>query len=175
MDYCHLVLILGIGGVGKTSLSIKLGQQIQDQFEVVIWRSLREAPPLDVLLPDILRAIASNPDVQPPEDVTAQLTQLLDYLGQNRCLLILDNGESVMQGGEQTGEYREGYESYGVLFQRIGYTSHKSCLVLTSRENPKEIAVSIGDSPLIQCLPLIGLTVETAKTFVSRAWFDGNG
>lgn len=162
-DYCRLVVILGIGGVGKTTLSIKLGQQIQDRFEVVIWRSLREAPPLEMLLPDVLKAIANDPDLQASEGRNNQITQLLNYFNQVRCLLILDNGESIMQGGEQAGEYREGYEGYGELFQRVGGTSHKSCLVLTSRENPKEISVTTKDNPLVRCLPLMGLTVTAAE------------
>ncbi len=162
-DYCRLVVILGIGGVGKTTLSIKLGQQIQDRFEVVIWRSLREAPPLDFLLPDLLRAIANNPDFQVLEGQNNQITQLLGYFNQVRCLLILDNGESIMQGGEQTGEYRDGCEGYGELFQRVGGISHKSCLVLTSRENPKQIAAAARDNPLVRCLPLMGLTVTAAE------------
>lgn len=172
-DYCHLVVILGIGGVGKTTLSIKLGQQIQDQFEVVIWRSLRETPPLGVLLPDVLRAIANHPDFQAPEERNAQIVQLLDYFNQVRCLLILDNGESIMQGGEQTGEYREGYEGYGELFRRVGGTSHKSCLVLTSRENPKEIASTTRDNLLVRCLSLVGLTVAAAEALFNDRGLKG--
>ncbi|NJN57303.1 MAG: hypothetical protein HC879_07250 [Leptolyngbyaceae cyanobacterium SL_5_9] len=162
-DYCCLVVILGIGGVGKTTLSIKLGQQIQDQFEVVIWRSLREAPPLNILLPEVLRAIVNDPDFQPREERNAQIAELLDYLNQVRCLLILDNGESIMRGSQQAGEFRDGYEGYGELFRRVGGTSHKSCLVLTSRENPKEIAEATRDNPLVRCLPLVGLTVAAAE------------
>jgi WD40 repeat protein len=162
-DYCHLIVILGIGGVGKTTLSVQLGRQIQDQFELVIWRSLREAPPLDVLLPEVLKIIANHPDFQATEGGTAQITQLLEFFNQVRCLLILDNGESIMQGGENAGAYREGYEDYGVLFRRVGGASHKSCVVLTSRENPKEVAAAARDNPLVRCLPLIGLTVTAAE------------
>jgi WD40 repeat protein len=173
-DYCRLVIILGIGGVGKTALSIKLGQQIRDQFEVVIWRSLREAPPLGVLLPDVLRAIANTPDFQAPEGRSAQITLLLDYLSQVRCLLILDNGETIMQGGEQAGEYRDGYEGYGELLQRVSGTSHKSCLVLTSRENPKEIAAVEKENPLVRCLPLGGLTVAAAEELFQDRHLKGS-
>ncbi|MBI4783041.1 MAG: pentapeptide repeat-containing protein [Oscillatoriophycideae cyanobacterium NC_groundwater_1537_Pr4_S-0.65um_50_18] len=162
-DYCRLVVILGIGGVGKTTLSIKLGQQIQDQFDIVIWRSLREAPPLEFLLPDVLKAIANDPDFRALEGRNNQITQLLDFFNQAHCLLILDNGESIMQGGERAGEYRDGCESYGELFHRVGGTSHKSCLVLTSRENPKEIAAAAKDNPLVRCLSLMGLTVTAAE------------
>lgn len=35
-DRCRLVALLGMGGIGKTSLSVKLTEQIQDKFEYVI-------------------------------------------------------------------------------------------------------------------------------------------
>ena len=37
---CRLILLLGIGGIGKSTLVAKLVQQIQSEFEVVVWRSL---------------------------------------------------------------------------------------------------------------------------------------
>ncbi|MFB2771933.1 hypothetical protein ACE1AT_21990 [Pelatocladus sp. BLCC-F211] len=39
-EQCRLVALLGIGGIGKTALSVKLTEQLQGQFEYVIWRSL---------------------------------------------------------------------------------------------------------------------------------------
>lgn len=43
-DRCQLVAILGMGGIGKTSLAVKLTLEIQENFEYVIWHSLRNAP-----------------------------------------------------------------------------------------------------------------------------------
>jgi hypothetical protein len=37
----------------------------------------------------------------------------MEYLRQYRCLLVLDNAESVLQSGEPGGQYRSGYERYG--------------------------------------------------------------
>jgi putative ribosome biogenesis GTPase RsgA len=34
-DRCRLVALLGMGGIGKTSLTAKLGEQIQGEFEYV--------------------------------------------------------------------------------------------------------------------------------------------
>ena len=44
-DRCRLMALLGMGGIGKTSLAAKLGEQIQGEFEYVVWRSLKDAPP----------------------------------------------------------------------------------------------------------------------------------
>ncbi len=44
---CRLLAVLGMGGIGKTSLVFKLAQQIQDQFDYIIWRSLRDRPPIE--------------------------------------------------------------------------------------------------------------------------------
>ncbi|XGV96633.1 MAG: hypothetical protein ACAF41_28365 [Leptolyngbya sp. BL-A-14] len=59
-ERCRLVRLLGIGEIGKSTLAAKLVQQIQTEFEVVVWRSLQNAPPfeewLETVLPMLLRA-----------------------------------------------------------------------------------------------------------------------
>ena len=42
-DRCRLIVLLGMGGVGKTALAVKVGQQVQSEFDYVIWRSLHNA------------------------------------------------------------------------------------------------------------------------------------
>jgi ATP-dependent Clp protease ATP-binding subunit ClpA len=64
IDRCKLIAILGIGGIGKTALATKLGQQLQDGFEYVIWRSLREAPPLNQLLGDLIGVLSQHANLE---------------------------------------------------------------------------------------------------------------
>ncbi|NMG09738.1 NB-ARC domain-containing protein [Brasilonema sp. UFV-L1] len=162
-DGCRFVALLGMGGIGKTSLSIKLAQTIQDKFEYVIWRSLRNAPPIQEILADFIKFLSNQQATDLPEEVGARISLLIEYLRASRCLLVLDNAESILQGGDKAGEYREGYEEYGELFRRVGGVSHQSCLIITSREKPQEIASSEGETLPVRSLQLTGLKAQDGE------------
>ncbi|NEQ21583.1 MAG: hypothetical protein F6K28_20675, partial [Microcoleus sp. SIO2G3] len=168
-DRCRLVALLGMGGIGKTSLSIKLAQRIQNNFDYVIWRSLTNAPLIQDILADIIKFLSNQQETNLPEDTGARISLLIDYLRSSRCLLILDNAESILQGDNDAGQYREGCEQYGKLIQRMGDTSHQSCLVLTSREKPGEIATSEGDNHAVRSFQMPGLkAVEGEEIFQAK-------
>ncbi|MBD2441083.1 hypothetical protein H6G69_30610 [Nostoc sp. FACHB-110] len=59
-EQCRLISILGIGGIGKTALSVELAQKIQDNFEFVIWRSLREAPPQTNIVANLIQILSDE-------------------------------------------------------------------------------------------------------------------
>jgi WD40 repeat protein len=168
-DRCRLVALLGMGGIGKTSLSIKLAQKIQDEFEYVIWRSLGNAPPVKDILADLIKFLSNQQETNLPEDIGARVSLLIDYLRKHHCLLILDNAESILLGGERAGQYREGYEDYGIVIKRIGETSHQSCLILTSREKPGEIASAEGEILAVRSFQMPGLkAVEGEEIFNAK-------
>ncbi|MBD2465580.1 WD40 repeat domain-containing protein [Oscillatoria sp. FACHB-1407] len=162
---CRLIGVFGVGGIGKTHLSIKLAQQVTD-FDCVIWRSLRNAPPLTELLADLLQTITRSPQLTLPDATEVRLTLLLEHLRSMRCLLVLDNAETLLKGGECSGQYREGYEDYGQFFKRMGETNHLSCLLLTSREKPKEFGVMEGETLPVRSLHLKGLSPEDAQQII---------
>ncbi|MDZ4871397.1 MAG: Tol-Pal system protein TolB [Chroococcidiopsis cubana SAG 39.79] len=156
-DRCRVVALLGMGGIGKTSLAVKLATQIQDRFEYVRWISLRDAPPVETVLAQAIQFVSDEQEIDLPESIGERISRLLFYLRSSRCLLILDNAESILCSGSRAGQYQEGYEGYGELLKRVGETPHNSCLLLTSREKPKDLVPLEGKGLLVRSLPLNGL------------------
>lgn len=106
-------------------------------FTRILWRSLLNAPPLAEVLQEWFYVLSDQTAISLPASLDQQFAQLLDYLRYQRCLLVLDNLESILQGNERGGYYRPGYEGYGQLLRCVVEGEHRSCLLLTSREWPK--------------------------------------
>lgn len=172
-DHCRLVTLLGMGGIGKTSLAVKLGHQVQDEFEFLIWRSLRNAPPLPTLLTNLLQFLCGQTETTLPDTAPELSSQLLECLRNYRCLVILDNVESILQGGGNAGSYRQGYTDYGDFLRSVGDTHHRSCLLLTSREKPREIGILEGQNLPIRTLQLPGLGATEGQAILQAKGFAG--
>lgn len=156
-DRCRLLLLSGMGGIGKTSLAVKIAEQVQDEFKYLIWRSLRNTPSIKGLLSDIIIFLSDEQEVELPENLDGLISRLMTYLRQHRCLLILDNCESILRSGERAGRYCDGYEAYEELLRRIADERHQSCLMLTSREKPVGITAKEGRTLPVRSLQVSGL------------------
>ncbi len=172
-DNSRLVGVLGMGGIGKTALVTWLAEQVQAEFEVLIWRSLRNAPPPTELLTDWILTLSGQKVYNLPNEMDKCISLLMQYLAQKRCLLVLDNAESILQTGERAGHYREGYEAYGQLLQRVGESRHQSCLLLTSREKPREFASLEGNRTPVHTLRLANIDTEAGQAILQDRGLSG--
>lgn len=169
-DRCRLVGILGMGGIGKTAVATRLARQVQEEFDFVLWRSLRHAPPLEEILQETVHFLSKHFDQKAASNLYVQvdcrIARLVELLRHRRCLLIWDNMEAVLREGEVAGRYRSGYELYGQLIQTIGESSHQSCLIITSREKPPEFSKLQSNSAPIRSLRIRELDESTGSTLL---------
>ena len=164
---CRTISAIGMGGMGKSTLVWKFARQVEQNFEAIVWRSLLTAPTVAELCTDLCQLFGSQSLADLPETLEAQIDLTIACLQQTRCLLILDNVESILAGQSQTGQYLTCYEDYDRLFKAIGERSHQSCLMLTSREKPHTIArLEVVNPQLIRSISIGGLTSESGHQLI---------
>ncbi|MGB8644338.1 MAG: AAA family ATPase [Anaerolineae bacterium] len=96
----RLLTLTGVGGTGKTRLSLQLAAEVLDNYEDGVW--LVELAPLsdaNLVAPSIARALGLREETGRP-----LLDTLIDYLRPRNLLLILDNCEHLIQACAQVAE-----------------------------------------------------------------------
>ena len=162
-DRCRLVTIVGLPGKGKTSLTVKLAQEVSGEFEGVIWRSLLNSLSIQDLIKDWILFFSHQQKMDLPERIDQQINLLISYLKQHRYLLILDNIETILAKETQFKNYKSGYEDYYQLLEKIAQVPHQSCLLLTSRVKIHHLEKFVGQHQPVRCFVVGGLTVEPVK------------
>ena len=120
---CHLLTLIGVGGIGKTRVALQAAAQALDAFDDgVYFVSLTGISSPEFLVPTIGEAIA-----YPLSGEADPKRQLLNYLKQKEMLLVLDNFEHLLSspGGHDGGRD---------LVLELVETAPKLKLLVTSRE-----------------------------------------
>lgn len=156
-QHCRLVAVLGIGGVGKTVLTVKLAQQIQEQFDYLIWRSLSSTPSLEELLADLAQILQPEVEISQFKTLERKIFWLTSQLQTHRCLLVFDGVEAILTPGKLAGTYLPDYQNYGQLFHSLAEEPSKSSILLTSREKIGTVALLEGAKSSVRSLKLTGL------------------
>ena len=169
-DRTRLIALLGISGIGKTTLSLGLINQIKTQFDYVIYRSLRFSPTLDATLTNLLQIFSQQSETS--QSIETKISQILDYLRKYRCLIVLDDVQMLLGSGQLAGQYKTGYEDYQLFFKLIAEVCHQSCLILNSWEKPREIARLSKDNHPVRCFVLGSLGVAAKEILNSQKLSD---
>ena len=160
----RLITILGLSGIGKTALTLQLIPQIQHEFDCIIWRSLHNAPPLPSLQTNLIQFISQQQETELPD--------LINYLRSHRCLIILDDVQTIFSSQQLAGNYQPGYENYGAFFKQIIESCHNSCIILISWEKPREIAALESNPKNCQTLQLNSLGESAREIFIEKGLLE---
>ncbi len=148
-EAAKLITISGLGGNGKTTLALALAEQLQPEFEGIIWRSLSTLSSLHRLLTDLIDA--------PVETVDQGVRQLLQKM-QNRWLIVLDDIDV-----DQPEPYLE-------FLHRISHSRHRSCVLVISRQ-PLPAQFQVLNRA--QQLSLSGLSADAAAQLLQAYGCSG--
>ncbi|QNH57062.1 NB-ARC domain-containing protein [Limnospira indica] len=148
-----LISVVGIAGIGKTTLVKKLVDRHKDNFEVVSWKNLKLSPHLTPIANDILTKFNKESS---PKDY--QIHDLINLLIQQKCLLILDDLQELFISGKLAGQYQKPYKNYSQFLRTIAQIEHKSSIIVISQEQSQEMLLSLNnDLYPIKSLTLSGL------------------
>ncbi|MBN1668314.1 MAG: tetratricopeptide repeat protein, partial [Anaerolineales bacterium] len=87
---CRLITLVGMGGIGKTSLALQIAREHQDEFwEGVFWVPLTAVQQPEQIINALFDALSLTPGNDPR-------SQLLDYLRDKTILLVFDNFEQLL-------------------------------------------------------------------------------
>jgi WD40 repeat protein len=170
-DKCHLVTLLGMGGIGKTTFAARLAEQLVPEFQYLYWRSVRDALPSSEWLAGAIGFLSDHHLIPPPSETT-RLRMLLELLRERRSLLVLDNFETLLEPHQQDGGYRADSAGYGRVLQALGEGRHRSCLLVTSREAPPELT-RLG-AGAVHTLELAGLLAADGRALLAHNQLAGS-
>lgn len=167
-ERCRVVCVVGMGGIGKSALAVATMRRVATEFEVVLWRSLNDAPLCETLLDTCLQVLAPQSLMSAPDSLDVRLRLLMEQLRNRRVLLVLDNWEALLEEGTGTSRLRAGFEAYTRLLRQIAESSHQSCLLLTSREKPVDLVPLEGNRRLVHVLKLAGMDAAAGTQLLAE-------
>ncbi len=186
---CPIVLVTGIGGMGKTSLVAEITDTRHAEFDVVLaYRTAGDRAPVPTeWLTEIHQTLSANshaylehcestpeaPVYRPrrPEEsfdrwLARRVESLCDFLRDNPVLVVMDNLETCLDPiAAANGHGYAGLQGWSVVLRMLAEglsPKGRSRVVITSRRRPAEL----WDHPRVLHLPLGPLDPDEAMLFV---------
>ncbi|MCB0065046.1 MAG: AAA family ATPase [Caldilineaceae bacterium] len=187
----RIVSVVGLGGQGKTALVAQFATTVAQQLEKspaiaaqpqtiapiaagvqhILWYGCQNAPTLREILIYWLQQL-SEQSAHLTTATTERLQQiLLKYLQHTKCLLVLDNFESFLGTEAGAGGYCREHKEIQLFLDWFTTTSHRSSLILTSREQPLNL-IHLNDQSVFT-LHLHGMAEDDAIDLLQVCQVNG--
>jgi tetratricopeptide (TPR) repeat protein len=162
-----VLAIIGQGGMGKTSLAVKLAEALGvnwqktvfqkgeslpgGDYECAMYFEAKERTSFDDVAGFLLSEGLRIPAAEVLKTADEKIAKIMAGLQQTRCLLVLDNLESILHPAVEAGNpdilaaaqvHRAISPDWGKLLNALVYQQHQSQTILTSREVPADLADS---------------------------------
>jgi hypothetical protein len=128
----NLISILGIAGIGKSTLVRYFLNLNTPNFDIIIWKNLKLYQSFNFNISEIL----NDTHINSGENL---FNKFINLLNNKRCLIIFDNIEEIFISKQLVGVYKSEYQDYQKLFKIITETQHQSKLILISQEKCSEM------------------------------------
>ncbi|WP_414542604.1 NB-ARC domain-containing protein [Nostoc sp. CCY0012] len=148
-ERCQLVILHGMGGIGKSALARRLVDKIIHQYDYVIWLSLASAPPFSEIILKLMQFLTHG------EQEADDIAPIMRCLHRHRCLIVLDSWEELIE------DESENYTKYNNFVEIVAQESHRSSLLLLTRKLTHNIDILKGK--LIRFKKLTEITPEAAR------------
>jgi len=162
-----VLAIIGQGGMGKTSLAVKLAEALGvnwqksvfqkggtlpgGDYECAMYFEAKEGTSFDDVAGFLLSKGLGIQAAEVLKTADEKIAKIMAGLQQTRCLLVLDNLESILHPAVEAGNpdilaaaqvHRAISPDWGKLLNALVYQQHQSQTILTSREVPADLADS---------------------------------
>ncbi|HEY9804181.1 MAG TPA: tetratricopeptide repeat protein [Leptolyngbyaceae cyanobacterium] len=179
-----VLAIIGQGGIGKTSLVVKLlaalGMNISNQnlaencpYQCVMYFKTQEGTSFDDVVEFILKEGFGIQTTENFKTADEKISKIIQGFLQTRCLLVLDNLESILQPANHSLAGKAISPDWGKLLNALVYQQHQSQTILTSREVPADLADirypdAEPDSELVNIIPLAGVATAAGVEILQQ-------
>lgn len=153
---CRFVLMTGMIGCGKTTLAIKAAEILEKKFHRVIYLSMSNSLDLKNSIKFCLHSL--DPNLEISSDINKLLADLTLYLKRYRCLIVLDDLDSIVEFKQMASYYRSGCEKYAQFLRCLITANHQSLVIASSRNSIKQL--SYYSSKQVKFLHLKGMKSE---------------
>lgn len=149
------ISIVGLPGIGKTTLASQLIRQLHTEttpFIATAWQNLQASAGIPPEFPHIIDSLFltlsnTDPSIPPshPNDSHQKIEKLIKLVKEKPCLIVFDSVETILKTGQaQTaGYFAETCTEYAWLFKQLLETEHQSKILFISRESLAELPPTI--------------------------------